>query len=102
MDYYGPAFLAIACTYVVWSVFRYMHEHCRRRSHLAEIAHSLKEINERLKATPFEAVCLCNVCVNGKGGGSRRGSIAAAQQKFEAHGTPEEVAIGIQNGDSDT
>lgn len=97
MDQYGPAFLAIAATYVVWSIIRYMHEHCLRRNTLQEIALSLKEINDRFKVTPFEAVCLCNVCVNGKGG-SRRGSIAAAaQQKFEPIQRPEEVAIGIQN-----
>lgn len=73
MDQYGPAFLTLGSFYIVWSIFRYMLDNCRRQNDLAVVARTLYEINERLKSTPFEAVCLCDVCVDGK---ARRRSIA--------------------------
>ena len=108
MDQYGPAFLTIAATYVVWSVFSYMLTHCHRRHYIQEIADALRSINARLQSAQFEAVCLCYDCMK-RNESQRRASIAsahglntAAAVKIDDEQAPEHIAIGIQNGDDHT
>lgn len=101
MDQYGPSFLAIAATYVVWSIFRFMLTHCHRRNYDREIADALREINAKLQASQFEAVCLCYDCLK-RSEGQRRNSIAAQIKIENDLPPPEVVAIGINDAIEET
>lgn len=107
MDQYGLAFLVLAATYIVIDITKYMANMCVRRNYLRDIAVILDEMNKKVQALPFEAVCLCEVCappVANTSATKRRSSVAAilSQHATENDAKIEHVAIGISDSGSDS
>lgn len=100
MDPYLPTLIALAAVYIVFEITKYMAEICVRRNHLKEIAATLGEMNKKLQAMPFEAVCLCEVCAPPPPlqTASRRPSVAAI---LHAATKIEHVAIGVLDSDDE-
>ena len=107
MDQYALAFLVLAATYIVVDITKYMADVCVRRNYLRDISSILNEMNKKLQAMPFEAVCLCEVCAppaaDANAAEKRRPSIAAILSA--QHPAPEKIehiAIGISDSGSDS
>jgi hypothetical protein len=106
MDPYLPTLVALAAIYIVFEITKYMATLCVCRNHLKDIAATLGEMNKKLQAMPFEAVCLCEVCAPPAlpQAASRRPSVAAILQATAAPAPPEKiehVAIGILDSDDE-
>ena len=105
MDQYALAFLVLAATYIVVDITKYMADMCVRRNYLRDISIVLNEMNKKLQAMPFEAVCLCEVCAPPATAAAekRRPSVAAVLSAHHpASEKIEHVAIGIMDSGSDS